>query len=176
MVEENKDYWDSRNLACVPEYLLDRIGELGDVLIHEQDLNHLFEPPKQLLESLHQTTNIYTFYSYFCPTCPYNYAELSNKNANFHLLLTQSVYDRLKDEYTDQYNAMMASKNAHLYICNDDTLKPGALSVTDDLMLISFFNKEGIFDHKKLLCFEESALLWGKDLFLYYKEKSEEVK
>ncbi|WMW23051.1 winged helix-turn-helix domain-containing protein [Methanolobus mangrovi] len=176
VVQENKGYWDSRNLGCIPEYLLDRIGELGEILVHEPDLNHLFEPPSQLLKSLHQTTNVYTFYSYFCPTCPYNYAELSNKNVNFHLLLTQPVYDRLKDEYTDQYNAMMESENAHLYICNNDTLKLGALSITDDMMLIAFFNKEGIFDHKKVLSFEESARQWGKDLFLHYKEKSEKVK
>jgi Predicted transcriptional regulator len=176
VVQENKDYWDSRNLGSIPEYLLDRIGELGDILVHEPDLNHLFEPPDQLLQSLYQTTSVYTFYSYFCPTCPCNYSELANKEVNFHLILTLPVYNRLKEEYTDQYNAMMESENAHLYICNDDTLKLGALSITDDLMLIAFFNKEGVFDHKKVISFEESARQWGKDLFLYYRDNSEKVK
>lgn len=67
---------------------------------------------------------------------------------------------------------MMESRNSNIYICNDDTVKLGALSVTDDLMLIAFFNKDGVFDHKKVISFEERARHWGKDLFLYYKENS----
>jgi predicted transcriptional regulator len=63
-----------------------------------------------------------------------------------------------------------------MYVCDDDSLKLGALSITDDIMLIAFFNKDGIFDHKKVLSFEESALRWGVDLFQYYKKKSEKIK
>lgn len=176
VLEDNKDYWDSRNMSAIPEFLLDRIGDLGEVMIHEPDLNHLFEPPKALLTSLKQTENVCTFYSYFCPTCPDNYAELAKKEVNYNLILTRPVYERLRDEYKEQHDAMMNSKNSHMYICDDNSLKLGALSVTDDIMLIAFFNKDGIFDHKKVLSFEESARRWGVDLFQYYREKSEKVK
>ncbi|WP_406657636.1 winged helix-turn-helix domain-containing protein [Methanolobus sp. ZRKC2] len=176
VVEDNKDYWDSRNLNAVPEFLLDRLGDLGSVLVHEPDLNHLFEPPKELLTSLKTTKNASTFYSYFCPTCPCNYAELAKREVQYDLILTKPVYERLLDEYTEQHDAMMEARNSNIYICNDDTVKLGALSITDDLMLIAFFNKQGIFDHKKVISFEESARKWGKDLFLYYKENSEKIK
>jgi predicted transcriptional regulator len=176
VVEDNKDYWDSRNLDPIPEFLLDRIGNLGEILIHEPDLNHLFEPPKALLTSLKQTRNVCTFYSYFCPTCPYNYSELAKNEVNYNLILTRPVYERLRDEYTEQHDAMINSKNSHMYICDDESMKLGALSVTDDLMLIAFFNKDGFFDHKKVLSFEESARNWGQDLFQYYKERSEKIK
>lgn len=176
VLEENKDYWDSRNLNAVPDFLLDRIGDLGEVMVHEPDLNHLFEPPSQLLTSLKKTENASTFYSYFCPSCPNNYSELAKKEVHYDLILTRPVYERLKDEYTEQHNAMMESKNSNIYICNDDQVKIGALSITDDLMLIAFFNKDGVFDHKKVISFEESARQWGKNLFLYYKENSERIK
>lgn len=176
ILEENKDYWDSRNLNAVPDFLLDRIGDLGEVMIHEPDLNHLFEPPKELLTSLKKTERASTFYSYFCPSCPNNYSELAKKEVHYDLILTKPVYERLMDEYTEQHCAMMESRNSNIYICNDDTVKLGALSVTDDLMLIAFFNKDGVFDHKKVISFEERARHWGKDLFLYYKENSEKVK
>ncbi len=176
VVQENKDYWDSRNLSAIPEPLLDRIGDLGEIMVHEPDLNHLFEPPKELITSLYNTKNVCTFYSYFCPSCPKNYSELAKKEVNYDLILTRPVYERLMEEYTEQYNTMIKSRNSHLYICDDDTLKLGALSVTDDLLLIAFFNKDGVFDHKKVITFEDSARKWGKDLFLYYKEKAEQVK
>lgn len=70
---------------------------------------------------------------------------------------------------------MMQAPNSNLYIFDDTSVKLGALSVTDDLMLIAFFNKDGVFDHKKVISFEKSALQWGKDLFEYYRERSEKV-
>lgn len=176
VLEENKEFWESRDLSSIPEFLLDRIGDLGKVMVYEPDLNHLFEPPKELLVSLKNTKRACTFYSYFCPSCPNNYAELANKEVQFDLLLTRSVFERLRDEYTEQYNAMMKSSNSNIFVCNDNIIKLGALSITEDLMLIAFFNKKEIFDHKKVISFEDSARLWGMDLFMQYKEMSEKIK
>lgn len=175
VLEENKNYWMNRDLSSVPESLLDRIEELGKVIIHEPDLSHLFEPAKELLVSLEKTKNVCTIYSYFCPSCPNNYSNLAKKEANFDMILTKSVYNRLKEEYTEHYNAMMTSKNSNLFICDDDIIKLGALSITDDLVNIAFFNKQGMFDHKKVISFNESARIWGMDLFLYFKEMSYKV-
>ena len=57
VLEENKGYWESRDLSAIPEQMLDKIGDLGEVIVHEPDLNHLFEPPKQLLKSLEDAKN-----------------------------------------------------------------------------------------------------------------------
>jgi predicted transcriptional regulator len=176
VLEENKEYWESRDLSAIPDYLLDRIGDLGQIMVYQPDLNHLFEPPAALLNSLRQSASVSTFYSYFCPSCPMNYAELAKKEVNFNLMLTRSVYSRLKDEYTEQYNAMMNSPSSNMFICDDDTVRLGALSITDNLMLIAFFNKQGIFDHKKVITFDNSARQWGMDLFEEYRQISEKVK
>lgn len=71
---------------------------------------------------------------------------------------------------------MMKSANSNMFVCNDNIIKLGALSITDDLMLIAFFNKKGIFDHKKVISFDDSARQWGLDLFMQYKQISEKVK
>jgi len=175
VVEDNKAYWLNRDLGSIPEPLLDRIGELGKVIVDEPDLSHLFEPAKELSISLKTTKNVFTFYTYFCPSCPINYSRLAKKEVNFDMILTKSVYNRLKEEYTEQYNAMMTSKNSNLFICDDNIIKLGALSITDDLVTIAFFNKQRIFDHKKLISFDEGARKWGTDLFLYYKQMSQKV-
>jgi predicted transcriptional regulator len=176
VLEENKEYWESRDMSAIPDPLLDRIGDLGQIMVYQPDLNHLFEPPKQLCLSLKQSKNASTFYSYFCPSCPMNYAELAKKEVSFNLILTRSVYNRLKDEYTEQYDMMMSSPSSNMFICEDNTVRLGALSITDDLMLIAFFNKQGIFDHKKVISFEDSARKWGADLFEQYRQMAEKVK
>ncbi|MCQ6963494.1 helix-turn-helix transcriptional regulator [Methanolobus chelungpuianus] len=176
VLEENKEYWESRDMSAIPDPLLDRIGDLGQIMVYQPDLNHLFEPPKQLCLSLKQSTKVSTFYSYFCPSCPMNYSELAKKEINFDLILTRSVYNRLKEEYTEQYDAMINSSSSNIFICEDSSIRLGALSITDDLLLIAFFNKQGIFDHKKVISFEESARQWGMDLFGKYRQMAEKVK
>ena len=175
LLEGNREYWGSRDLSAIPSHLMDRIWNLGKVVVHESDLNHLFEPPEELRNSLKQSKNVSTLYSYFCPTCPMNYAELAKKEINFDLVLTRSVYGRLKEEYEDQYDAIMESESSNLFVCEDDAINLGALSITDDLTLISFFNKEGHFDYKKAISYEESALEWSNDLFEYYKQIAEKI-
>ena len=50
--EENYDYWVNHNLTVIPEYLLNRINELGNYFMLEADLNRLFEIPEDLKSNL----------------------------------------------------------------------------------------------------------------------------
>jgi predicted transcriptional regulator len=62
VLEENKEYWESRDMSAIPDPLLDRIGDLGQIMVYQPDLNHLFEPPTALLTSLRQSSSVCTFY------------------------------------------------------------------------------------------------------------------
>lgn len=173
VVERHRKYWMTRDLASIPDELLHRIDELGNVVVKEADLSHLFEPPVELIDSLKRTTNMRSIFSYFCPSCPHNYSYLAKKGVYYELILTESVYNRLKEEYMEQYTIMHNSPTAHLFICDDRFLKLGSLSLTDDLLIISFFNNLGIYDHQKLLCYDKIALDWGRNLFDYFKQHSQ---
>lgn len=172
----NKKYWLTHDTDAIPHHLMERIKELGHFKIVEPDMNHLFEPPKELNESLKTSTRIMTFYSYFCPDCPTNYSKLAKMEIDYTLILTRPVFERLKNEFTQECQTMLNSKTAGLYIYDYDKKVPGSISVTDDLMLLALFNNEGTFDHKKLISFEESALKWGEELFMHYKSMSKDVK
>ena len=172
---DNYDYWSNRDLNGIPKQLFKRIGELGECTVVEPDLNHMFEPPQQLKDSLDTTKRVMTFYSYFCPECPYNYSRLAEKGVEFSLVLTVPVFERLRDEYPEQMNAIMVSESANLFISTSES-PIGALSVTDDLMLLSLFNKEGIFDHRKIMSFGSDALKWAEELFNHYLDTAEPVK
>ncbi|WP_243684775.1 hypothetical protein [Methanosarcina barkeri] len=49
---ENTEYWLSHDLSSIPEFLLERIGELGHCELLEPDVGHLFETPKILRDSI----------------------------------------------------------------------------------------------------------------------------
>lgn len=168
--EENYDYWTNHDFTAIPEHLLNRIDELGNYFMLEADLNRLFEVPEDFKNNLLESKDIKIFLSYFNPLYIEIYAELIRKEAKMCLILTQPVYERMKKDYLEDLKMLVESKNVEIYVCDKIvTLKD---VVTDRFCSLVLFDKKGKFDHQRLMSFDESALKWCEELFLYYKNIS----
>lgn len=168
--EENYDYWTNHDFTAIPEYLLNRIDELGNYFMLEADLNRLFEVPEDFKNNLLESKHVKMFLSYFNPLHVEIYSELARKGAEMCLILTEPVFDRMKKDYYENLKSLMESKNIEIYICDKNvTLKD---VVTERFCSLVLFDKKGKFDHQRLMSFDESALKWCEELFLYYKEMS----
>ncbi len=168
--EENYDYWTNHDFTAIPEFLLNRIDELGNYFMLEADLNRLFEVPEDFKNNLLESRNIRMFLSYFNPLYIEIFSELARKEAEICLILTEPVFERMKKDYYKDLKFLVESKNIEVYICDENvTLKD---VVTERFCSLVLFDKKGKFDHQRLMSYDESALKWCDELFLYYKEKS----
>jgi predicted transcriptional regulator len=168
--EENYDYWTNHDFTAIPEFLLNRIDELGNYFMLEADLNRLFEVPEDFKSNLLESRNIKMFLSYFNPLYIEIFSELVRKEAEICLILTEPVFERMKKDYFKDLKFLADSKNIEVYICDENvTLKD---VVTERFCSLVLFDKKGKFDHQRLMSYDESALKWCNELFLYYKEKS----
>jgi predicted transcriptional regulator len=52
---------------------------------------------------------------------------------------------------------------------------PSLIAISETAVLLGFFNKKGKFEGQYLLSFEPRALTWGRELFEYYIERSEQI-
>lgn len=168
--EENYDYWINHDFTAIPESLLNRIDELGNYFMLEPDLNRLFEIPEDFRSNLLESRRIKMFLSYFNPLHVEMYLELAKKGAEICLILTEPVFERMKADYYEDLKFLVESKNVEIYICDKNvTLKD---VVTERFCSLVLFDKKGKFDHQRLMSFDESALKWCEELFLYYKDRS----
>ena len=168
--EENYDYWANHDLTVIPEYLLNRINELGNYFMLEADLNRLFEIPEDLKSNLLESRYIKIFLSYFNPLYLEIYSELVGKGAKLHLILTEQIFIRMKKDYYEDLKFLIESKNTEIYICNKKVNLENV--VTERFCSLVLFDKKGKFDHQRLISYDESAIKWCEGLFLYYKEMS----
>jgi len=168
--EENYDYWVNHNLTVIPEYLLSRINELGNYFMFEADLNRLFEIPEDLKSNLLGSRYIKIFLSYFNPLYLEIYSELVRKGAELHLILTEPIFIRMEKDYYENLKFLIESKNTEIYICNKKVNLETV--VTERFCSLVLFDKKGKFDHQRLIDYDESAIKWCEELFLYYKEMS----
>ncbi|MPN04932.1 hypothetical protein SDC9_152180 [bioreactor metagenome] len=69
---------------------------------------------------------------------------------------------------------LMSMDNVSIYISRE--VKISEITVTDEIMLLGLFEKNGKFDQQFILSFEPSARKWGQELFDYVKRLSKQVK
>lgn len=174
VVEKNNCYWTGHDLNSIPRHLLERISELGDCIQIEPDLNHIYEPSQKIIDSMANAKMTSTFASYFNPAYLPLYVELGRKDAELSLNFTQSVWDHLSNEHSNMIKELMGMDNVSLYISKEG-IKISEITVTDKIMLLGLFDKNGKFDQQFIMSFEPVALKWGQELFDYFKRLSKQV-
>jgi len=174
VLDTNTDYWANRNLKIIPRGLRRRLGELGSFSLIEPELKDMFELPEKYVDSISRSTHIMSVLSFFHPSYLSIFNEMASKGVEVSLLLTESVWQRIKDDFQEQKDQLENIDNAHVFVYQHESAPP-AIVVTDFFLLLSIFNKEGMYDHRDILSFDASALQWGKELFLHYVESSMKV-
>jgi predicted transcriptional regulator len=174
VIEENKGYWANRETSVIPYELFMRLGEMGECRVIEPDLNHLFDLPREFTENLIKSRCIMSSLTYYHPLYPSLYSKLAKNGAQMELVLTRAVFERLKNDFADELESLLDSKNTIISIC-DESLQPPTIAVTEKFMYLCLFDKEGKYDHRVVMSFDLSALRWGRELFMHYKSLSREV-
>lgn len=176
LFEGNTEYWAYRNLSIIPQELRDRIGEISDHKIVEPDLNHMFEPPEQVVDSLKNSGYVHSVFSIYHPLYSPLYFQLAEKGIEVSLVLTESVFERMQEDCREKMDEIQRLQNIELLLYRTETtgIIPPSIVVTDKIFLASFFNLNERYDHRDVMSFSKSSLLWGEELFEYYKVKSNE--
>ena len=174
VIEENKEYWANRETSVIPNELFMRLGEMGECRVIEPDLNHLFDLPREFTENLIKSRCIMSSLTYYHPFYPSLYSKLAKDGAEMELLLTRAVFERLKEDYANELESLLNSKNTTVRIC-DESLQLPTIAVTEKFMYLCLFDKQGKYDHRVVMSFDLSALRWGRELFIHYKNLSREV-
>ncbi|AKB78021.1 hypothetical protein MSHOH_1538 [Methanosarcina horonobensis HB-1 = JCM 15518] len=175
VLEENVDYWADRDVSKIPPFLLRRIGELGHCMTVEPQIEHMFEMIPEYVKNAEKSKRFETLISYFHPLFPSFYLGLAQKGTSVSLILPESILKRwVEEEYREQTRQFLEMENTRLMVCKDCEKNP-TIVAADNFMGIALFPKEGIFDRKFVICFEPGALSWGKELYDYYEQNSEQI-
>ncbi|MDD3248619.1 MAG: winged helix-turn-helix domain-containing protein [Methanosarcina sp.] len=170
--EVNGDHWKTCDLTRIPDFLLERIDELGRCELLEPDAEHLFETPKDFLEEFLSSKEILTFVSYFHPEAPSLYADVAEKGTKQVLCMTENVIERLFSSFPEEADRLSKNKNFKMFVCR----KPAPLSsivVTDRFLALKLFENDGKFRDQMLIATGEKALGWGKELFWHLMKGAE---
>ncbi len=175
--EKNEEFWADRKLSPIPPSIMKRISELGNYSLIEPDLSHTFDLNPEFVKHTSNSNHILMFFSYFHPQFPAFFLELARKGTEISLVLSESVYSRLAEDFKKEGAEFLRMKNTGLFILDKKEVEPPAAVVSSDkIMILGLFNESGRFDRQYVISFEPGAIEWGKDLFEYLRDMSREIK
>ncbi|MDG6245065.1 MAG: winged helix-turn-helix domain-containing protein [Methanolobus sp.] len=172
--EDNKNYWKNHKVEGIPSHLLERIEELGFCEVIEPELNRMYELPKKFTENLVKSKYIMEISSSFSPAYPHKYIELARKGVRISLIITEPVYERFETEYFEQLQEYLGMEMTELFVCKEDIGFASSV-VTDRFLSLTLFYKNGMFHNHAMMSFEMNALVWGEEMYKFFKNISKEV-
>jgi predicted transcriptional regulator len=134
----------------------------------------MFELPREFKDNILKSKKVSCFISYVHPQAPSLYLELADKGVSLSLFMTNVAFLKLKSEYPKEMKQILSSSDVELFLCNENVPLP-SLAVTGWFTYLCFLNVEGRYDHRDIISFDESALLWATELIEHYRSKSERI-
>jgi len=167
-------FFDTHDISAIPDELFDRLQELKDCNLIESEEYNICESHPEFLEGVINSLCFKGVACIFRSSWISLFLGLANHGVPIEIIITEGIYNKIKQEYPNELEEGLKNKKAHIYICED--LKV-SFSTTDQFFSLSLnFAVNGSHDTKSdIIGVDSAAIRWGKDLFKYYKEKAVEV-
>lgn len=174
---ENKyDFWSNHRLDSIPAHLLKRIGDLNHCCF-AKSLNEssMFSPHEEFIENISKSKFVKGISPFIHPLYPKMFLLFAEKGISISLVVTLSVFNRLRTEFKDEIGKFLAKDNSHIYVFDKEIFL--SCAVTDQFLSLGLFYNNNTYDHvNDIISFDSRSLSWGEDLYNYYEKQSREVK
>lgn len=175
-IEDKYDFWSSHRLDSIPAHLSKRIGDLKHCYF-AKSLNEssMFSPHEEFVENISKSKFVKGISPFIHPLYPKMFLYFAEKGISISLVVTESIFKRLRTEFKDDIEKFLVMDNTHLYVFDKEIFL--SCAVTDHFLSLGLFYNNSAYDHvNDIMAFESRALSWGEDLYNYYERLSREVR
>jgi predicted transcriptional regulator len=175
-IENKYDFWNSHKLDGIPPHLLKRISDLKcSTFARPLDESNMFSSHTEFVENIGRSEFVRGLSPFIHPLYPSMFLSFARSGISVSLVVTEPVFIRMKTEFKAEFEKFLDLDNTHLYVYDKEM--PLSLAVTNCFLSLGLFLINGSYDHvNDIICFEPSALSWGKDLYTYYEGLSREIR
>jgi len=172
VLEKFERFWHEHDLSDIPLPLLQRIGELQNskpLTGTPTDMFKLHTTSLQVLEQAKKVKGIYPIFNLEYLTAIEE--AVMRRKIEVELIITNAVLESLIGiiETEKSFLELVHQPNFSLFATELD-LKV-ALTLTDRVLYLGLFARDGLFDYNRALISDDTAALtWGRDLHEYYRQ------
>ena len=174
--EGKYDFWTGHRLDGIPPHLLERISNLKHCTFCKPlDEGSMFSSHPEFVENIAKSEFVKGISPFIHPIYPKMFLTFAEHGMDVSLIVTESVFNRMKTEFKPEVAKFLSLNNTHIYVYVKEILLSSA--VTNCFLSLGLFYNNGIYDHiNDIICFEPEALQWGEALYTFYENQSNEIK
>jgi predicted transcriptional regulator len=172
-INRHKEFWATHDLSGLPEEFMSRLGELQDSEVEldtQVDIMHVYS---HFLKIVKEGSYIHGISSIMSPGIAETVAQRVVAGIPVELVVNEEVTTLLgKEPYSGQIKQLASFSNFKVYVTKEE-LKVG-ITVTDKYLSVGLYKKDSnLYDSSTdLFSSEDSAIKWGEDLFMYYRDRA----
>lgn len=195
LYEENTDYWEKHELTSLPPFLKERIHELAGCRVIPLK-NESFLLQTEVLNSILASGRVLLFFSAFYSELPFLHSELLERDIETSIIISEAAFKGMQEElladknspdlknplfgmlfkgYRKEAGKLLDRENRDISIYSGDEM-PAAVLLTDNLLSVVLYGKNGVLANQCLLCQAPGALKWGEELFMHYMNSSRSIR
>jgi predicted transcriptional regulator len=170
ILENNYEYWTTRDFSAIPTHLFEKINDLCPCIIAEPKINEMFEFSPAILNGIMTSKYILACASFIHPSYPSIFHKLSKKGTETSVILTENAIKKLESDFRELQEEFIKYEHSRIYAIKELNM-PGII-ISDNFILLWLFNEKGNFEPLHIISQSETAINWGKELFEHYRNKS----
>lgn len=166
-LNKHSNYLSSHNTESIPDYLFERISEIRTCKIIEPSLVNTYEINKDFFEKAKTSKSLRFVFTFLHPTFPEILANYLLMDIDISIILTQDLYDKIKNELSDQFKKALNCDRTKFYVYRKD-IKISSLSLSDECFVLRLLFANNEFSSKQIYCCHPEAYKWSRDLFDHF--------
>jgi len=174
VLERYPDYWGRHDLSLIPLHLMERLRELGDCTLVIPSLQEMHDFNKEVHEKSKGSRSFFEVASTFKADFHFLFSELAQKGTSMTFIISKELQDHLQRERHEEFKEYLENEKTVFYLYPEKM--PFLSFVGNDFcLLLELLTHEGSFDNTQLVCCNPDALVWGRELFDFYKQRSTQI-
>jgi predicted transcriptional regulator len=165
------DYWGTHDISFIPPNLLERMNELTPCALMSPSTERMYEAHYDFNQMTKKQKFQFSINSFFYPNFPDIFAELLSSDVEMHVIISQSLFDKLKADNYKDIQKIVSHKLVSLYVY-PKKLNFLAFAFNETTVMISLLKTNGEFDNRHILCNSPSAIQWAKEFSEDYSKDS----
>jgi predicted transcriptional regulator len=165
------NYWGTHDLAFIPPHLLERIDELGECRIMSPSTEKMYEAHHEFNQESKKQKSQFSITTFFYPNFPDIFSELLSNDVNMYVIISQSLFDKLRSDSYINFKRLIGNKLVHFYVYSRK-MEFLSFVFNESTLMMSPLKVNNEFDNRHVLCEDPGAIQWAKELFEYYLKHS----
>jgi len=175
VLKKHEDFWLTHDLSGIPPHLMERIGRLKDSNVVKIDALDIIKTHKTYINFIGAASWVKGVSSIFSPDYPKLFEVLAKKNIDTHLILTESVWEKvIETAGLEDIKYQLSKGYLDIFTTEEDVRV--AFTVSDAFLSLGLFTPDGTYDNTcDLTSTDNISVRWGVELFEYYLGKAKRI-